>query len=127
MDRGRFGVTFFWCLKQRKDGVTFPLKKRYDESNITLEGVEESVKQSDPYLPREDAPHATDDGPEFGASDDWLKPFVPSAESGARPDEETPNGTALRCLAETMGLSVINTLFDAGKTWCSRRAGTELK
>ena len=34
-----------------KEGVIVPLKKRYDESNITLEGVEESLKATDPFQP----------------------------------------------------------------------------
>ena len=32
-----------------KEGVVFPLKKRYDESSITLEGVGRSIQESDPF------------------------------------------------------------------------------
>ena len=71
-----------------KEGVVFPLKKRYDESNNTLEGIERSMRENDPF--RSPEPEE-DEGPTFGASDDWLEPFDPTAESGA--DEEAEPST----------------------------------
>ena len=73
-----------------KEGVVFPLKKRYDESNNTLEGIERSMQESDPFRSPE---RDTTEGPTFGASDDWLKPFDPSAESDAV-EEVTPVDSA---------------------------------
>ena len=63
-----------------KEGVVFPLKKRYDEANITLEGVEKAYQISDPFRPPELEQTEESKGPKFGASDDWLKPFDPSVE-----------------------------------------------
>ena len=68
-------------------GRRFPLKKRYDESNITLEGVERAIDESDPFR----SPELEEArGPQFGASKDWLKPFDPDAESGAEKDGTPP-------------------------------------
>ena len=72
-----------------KGGVHFPLKKRYDESNITLEGVEAEMDHHNPHDPPADDPQEDHSGPVFGASDNWLTPFDPSAETGVpeKPDE----------------------------------------
>ena len=66
-----------------KDGVVFPLKRRYDESNITLEGVEAQLAHHDPHAPLFVEPSGGAEGPVFGAPDNWLDPFDPSAEDSA--------------------------------------------
>ena len=75
-------------IRQRR--CCFPLKKRYAESNITLEGVEQSFKDSDPFRPPEADQPQEKEGPQFGAPDNWLEPFDPSAESGASDVGEPP-------------------------------------
>ena len=70
-----------------KEGVVVPLKERYVESNITLEGIERSIRESGPFRSPEQEENR---GPQFGASDDWLKPFDPDAESGAEKDGTPP-------------------------------------
>ena len=70
-------------------GVVFPLKKRYAESNITLDGVEAEWEHHNPHAPPTEASLATQTGPTFGASDDWLQPFDPSDDTSEsiKPDE----------------------------------------
>ena len=57
-----------------KGGVIFPLKKRYDEPHITLEGVEAELDHHNPHAPPADAPPEDQSGPVVGASDNWLTP-----------------------------------------------------
>ena len=46
------------------------------------------------FRPPEQVRPDESEGPQFGASDDWLKPFDPSAESGAGKDDEPTSSDA---------------------------------
>ena len=49
------------------------------------------MQEDDPFRPLESDQSVAPEGPQFGASDDWLKPFDPSAESGAGEGEPVAN------------------------------------
>eukprot|EP00974_Lingulodinium_polyedra_P111028 10739095-Lingulodinium_polyedra.AAC.1 len=62
-------------------GIVFPLKKRYDESNLTLEGVEAEHKHWGPFAALEehhDPPEgSTDPGAGDGVADDAVLQELP--------------------------------------------------